>query len=213
MTKATYVLGAGGHGRVVLDALLASGMHVKGILDSGMEPGYKIFNIPVIGGDEHLDSISTSEVVLVNGIGANPVISYRKELFRRLKEKEFEFVSLLHPTVSQGRECVLSEGSQIMAGVVMQNRVRLGVNSVVNTRASIDHDCVVGDHVFVSPGTILCGEVTISDSSFIGAGVILLPGVQIGANAVVGAGSVVRKDVPDGWIVAGNPAVRIGVNS
>lgn len=40
----------------------------------------------------------------------------------------------------------------------------------------------------------------------IGANSTLLPGVRIGANALVGAGSVVVRDVPEGAVVAGNPA-------
>ncbi len=40
----------------------------------------------------------------------------------------------------------------------------------------------------------------------IGANATLLPGVTIGRNALVGAGAVVTRDVPDGKVVAGNPA-------
>jgi len=40
----------------------------------------------------------------------------------------------------------------------------------------------------------------------IGSGATILCGVAIGERAIVGAGSVVTKDVPDGAIVAGNPA-------
>jgi acetyltransferase-like isoleucine patch superfamily enzyme len=50
----------------------------------------------------------------------------------------------------------------------------------------------------------------IENFAFIGAGAIVLPGLRIGRRAVVGAGAVVTKDVPDNWIVAGNPAVKIG---
>jgi acetyltransferase-like isoleucine patch superfamily enzyme len=46
--------------------------------------------------------------------------------------------------------------------------------------------------------------------SKIGANATLLPGVVIGTDALVGAGSVVVEDVPDGAIVAGNPARVIG---
>nr|WP_278047036.1 hypothetical protein [Cylindrospermopsis raciborskii] len=38
-----------------------------------------------------------------------------------------------------------------------------------------------------------------------------MPNVHIGENAIVGAGAVVTKQVPNGWIVVGNPAVKIGV--
>ncbi|WP_156455522.1 acyltransferase [Sphingomonas sp. CCH5-D11] len=53
-------------------------------------------------------------------------------------------------------------------------------------------------------------RVTVGDDSFIGARAILMPGVSIGRNCVVGAGAVVTRSVPDGAIVAGNPARIIG---
>lgn len=37
-----------------------------------------------------------------------------------------------------------------------------------------------------------------------------MPDVRIGPNAVVAAGAVVTKDVPEGAVVAGNPAKVIG---
>lgn len=52
--------------------------------------------------------------------------------------------------------------------------------------------------------------IEIKDNVMIGAHSVILPGVTIGANSMVAAGSVVVKDVPDGVIVGGNPAKRIG---
>lgn len=40
----------------------------------------------------------------------------------------------------------------------------------------------------------------------IGAKALILPGKNIGNNVVIGAGSVVSHDIPDGVVVAGNPA-------
>ena len=82
---------------------------------------------------------------------------------------------------------------------------------MINTCASIDHDCVIGAHTFISPGVVLSGNVLVGESVFIGAGAAVLPGV-IGVNVVIGAGAVVIKSIPDGWIVAGNPATKIGMN-
>jgi maltose O-acetyltransferase len=48
--------------------------------------------------------------------------------------------------------------------------------------------------------------VTIGNNCWIGGGAIILPGVTIGDNCTIGAGSVVVKDVPQGSVVAGNPA-------
>lgn len=212
MSKQVFLLGGGGHGRVVLDALLSSGVDVAGVLDPDLIVGHQVFGVPVMGGDEFLDQVAPTDVLLVNGLGANPCVRTRKRLFEDLKARGFSFDTVRHPSAVIGPECDLGESSQIMAGAVLQNRVRIGDNAVINTHASIDHDCVVGTHAFVSPGTVLCGVVTVAESAFIGAGAVVLPGIQIGANAVVGAGAVVTKAVSAGWIVAGNPAIKIGMN-
>ena len=53
-------------------------------------------------------------------------------------------------------------------------------------------------------------RIVIEDDAWICQGSILLKGVRIGKGAIVGAHAVVTKDVPDGAIVAGNPAKLIG---
>jgi len=52
--------------------------------------------------------------------------------------------------------------------------------------------------------------IEIGHDVFIGVNSILLPGVRIGNRVIIGAGSVVTKSVPDGCLVAGNPARILG---
>jgi carbonic anhydrase/acetyltransferase-like protein (isoleucine patch superfamily) len=52
--------------------------------------------------------------------------------------------------------------------------------------------------------------VDIKDNVFVGWGAIIMPGVTIGPNAIVGAGAVVTKDVGEGTVVGGVPAIPIG---
>ncbi|MBO9559460.1 MAG: acyltransferase [Caulobacter sp.] len=52
-------------------------------------------------------------------------------------------------------------------------------------------------------------RIRIGSDVFVGAGTIILPGVSIGDRVVVGAGSVVTRSIPDGCVVAGNPARMI----
>jgi sugar O-acyltransferase (sialic acid O-acetyltransferase NeuD family) len=212
MSKQVFLLGGGGHGRVVLNALLSSGVNVTGVLDPHLKVGDQVFGVPVMGGDDFLDQVVPTDVLLVNGLGANPCVRNRKRVFESLKARGFSFAAVRHPSVVIGLECDLGESSQIMAGVVLQNQVRIGANAVINTRASVDHDCVMGAHTFVAPGVVLSGNVLAGESAFIGAGAVVLPGIKIGTKAIVGAGAVVTKNIPDGWIVVGNPAVKIGMN-
>lgn len=52
----------------------------------------------------------------------------------------------------------------------------------------------------------MTAPVIIGEDVWIGANSTILPGVTIGDYCVVAAGSVVINDVPDGALVAGNPA-------
>ena len=213
MVKLIYLLGGGGHGRVVLDALLSSAVDVAGILDPELKIADQVFGVPVMGDDKFLNRFSASDVLLVNGVGANPCVGNRKRLFKEMQARGFSFFDAVrHPSAVIGMECSLDGTSQIMAGVVLQNHVRVGANAVINTHATVDHDCVIGAHAFISPGAVLSGNALVGESAFIGAGAVVLPGVEIGSNAVVGAGAIVVKSVPAKWIVAGNPAVKIGVS-
>ncbi|MCQ2071002.1 MAG: sugar O-acetyltransferase, partial [archaeon] len=55
-----------------------------------------------------------------------------------------------------------------------------------------------------------CRPIVVGDGVWIGSGSKVMPGVTIGKDAIVAAGSVVTKDVPDGAVVAGVPAVVKG---
>ena len=54
------------------------------------------------------------------------------------------------------------------------------------------------------------GKISIGNYSYIGAHCMIMSGVVIGKNCIIGGGSIVTKSVPDGCMVAGNPAKYIG---
>lgn len=60
------VLGAGGHARVLVDALQCRGARIEGILDPGVPTGEEILGVRVLGGDELVGRYDPAEVRLVN---------------------------------------------------------------------------------------------------------------------------------------------------
>lgn len=207
--KPIYLIAAGGHGRVVLDALISRGVAVSGIVDPRLAVGSAVFGVPVVGDDVWLDECEPNAVALVNGFGAAANTQRRLKQYQQWLASGFEIAGVRHPSAIIGAECSLAGSSQIMAGTVLQNRVVIADNVVVNTRVSIDHDCQIQAHVFIAPGVTLCGDVIIGEGAFVGAGAVVMPGMKVGAHAIVGAGSVVLRDIASYETVAGNPAQKL----
>ena len=83
---------------------------------------------------------------------------------------------------------------------------KLGKHVIINTCASVGHDCTVQDTVHIDPGVRVGGHSTIGERSWIGIGSALRDHVKIGKNCIIGAGTVVVKDLPDNVVAYGVPA-------
>lgn len=207
MSLPLIVLGAGGHAKVLVDALIGAGRLVRGLTDADpAKAGAAVLGVPVLGEDKKVLAFAPEAVRLVNGIGSARVPVLRRQLFDSFKKSGYFFERVVHPSAIVAPDVVLAEGAQIMAGVILQTGCRIGENVIINTRAAVDHDCVIGSHVHLAPGVTLCGNVEVGEGSHIGAGATVIQGVRIGCNCMVAAGAVVIRDIPDGVTVAGLPA-------
>lgn len=206
----TVVIGAGGHGKVILEALLEAGIEVIAVVDSDAERhGTTLLDVPVVGGDQELQRWRPQDILLANGIGSTGQ-RHRRHLFERMKAAQYRFATIIHPSAVIGREAMIAEGGQVMAGAVLQPGVLLGRNAIVNTGARIDHDCVIGDHCHVAPGAVLCGGVRVDLDAHVGAGAVVIQNMVIGEGALVAAGAVVVRPVSAGGRVGGVPAKEMG---
>lgn len=192
-----YVIGAGGHAKVVVSTLRAIGSDIAGVLDEDVSKiGSEVLGVKVIG-----------VVADCSGKGNQAVIAIgnNKVRHRMAAEYDFEWIKAIHPSavVETGKE--IRPGTVIFAGVVVQPDTVVGRHAILNTSSSIDHDCVIGDFSHIAPGAHLAGNVVVGEGAFVGTAA-LIPSVCVGAWSTVGAGAVVIKDVAPRTTVAGNPA-------
>lgn len=205
MKRPVIIIGGGGHTKVLIDCLKQQSISILGFTDK-LDGLASILGVDWLGNDEVIYRFSPEEIQLVNGIGSVKTTAPRRRIYDFFKGKGYKFEQVFHSSTILADDFSVNEGVQIMAGVVIQSGSKVGKNTIVNTRASIDHDCSIGSHVHIAPGTTICGGVQIEDGVHVGAGATIIQNVRIGKNSLVGAGALVLKDVPDGATVIGSPA-------
>jgi sugar O-acyltransferase (sialic acid O-acetyltransferase NeuD family) len=202
------VIGGGGHAKVVIDALLASGKYkIAAVLDPALRKGAEVLGVKVAGGDNELPRFFRSGVKnCIIAIGSVGDISQRGKLYLKAEETGFNFPVLIHPKAIVSKYSCLGDGTFVAAGAVVNAGAVVGINCIINTGAVVEHDCRLGDFVHISPNATLCGNVTVNDGAHVGAGSTVIEGLSIGKNALIGAGSMVAGNVGDGWLCYGVPA-------
>lgn len=193
------VIGAGGHAKVVISTLRAAGIEVEAAYDNNRALwGTTILGVPVAGPVER--AAEKPERPAIIAIGA---VAARRRLAEQL---ELRWLTVVHPHAWVDPTARLSPGTVVCAGAVIQADAEVGSHCVINTSASVDHDCRLEDYANLGPGTHLAGNVQVSQLADVGAGCTVIPGVHIGQGAVVGAGAVVIRNVPSRVTVVGCPA-------
>jgi sugar O-acyltransferase (sialic acid O-acetyltransferase NeuD family) len=202
-------VGAGGHAKVVLEILAASGGYeVVGLLDKRPElAGATVLGVPVLGDDELLERQYHGGVRhAFIGLGGAADTRPRRRLYELVRSVGFEIVDAVHPAAVVSPSARLGAGVTIAATAVVGPDAELGDDVLVNTGATVDHDCRIGSHAHVAIGARLASGVRVGDGVHVGAGATVLQGVELGDGAVVGAGAVVREDVEPGVVAVGVPA-------
>lgn len=166
--------------------------------------GTEFYGATLLGGQEQLDKLLQGGIKkIIFGFGN---VEARLRLSRLARQKGFDLVTAIHPRAIIANDAIIGAGSVIVAGAVINPAVKLGENVIVNTCASVDHECVVEDGVHICPGVRLGARVSVGRASWIGIGTTVKDHVTIGASSFIGAGSVVVNDIPGNVVAYGVPA-------
>lgn len=100
----------------------------------------------------------------------------------------------------------LGEGSQILAGAIVNPGARIGRGVILNSGAIVEHDCDIGDFCHLAPGSVMGGGARLGAGSLLGTNATILPGISVCAHVRIGAGAVVTRDITAPGTYAGLPA-------
>ena len=195
------IVGAGGHGKVIVDNALKNGYTDICFLDDSMSG--ESMGFPIVGTCSDIEHIKDKDVDFVIGIGDNEI---RTEIAQK---HDVNWVSLVHPSAQIAKGVCVGKGTVVMANTAINACSQVGEHCIINTGAIVEHDNLIGNYVHISPGVKLGGTVRVGDKTHIGIGATVSNNVNICPDCIIGAGAVVVNDIEEEGTYVGVPARKI----
>ena len=204
------IWGSSGHAKVLAEIAALAGVEIVALFDRDPDAESAIDGVALQHSDEELAHVAEAfpNTGLVGAIAAigGARGQDRRHYLDRFRQLGFATPSAIHPSAWVSPSATIHANCHVLAHAVVGVEAVLGEACIVNTSASVDHECRLADGVHIGPGARLAGCVAVGEDSFVGASATILPRVSIGRGVTVGAGAVVTQDVPDGATVVGCPA-------
>lgn len=203
MKKAIIIMGAGGHAKVCIELLRAMGEKVGFCIGSEGSADLCL-DVPVLQGDKHLSRLRKegySRIFIA--IGSNAL---RERLATMAINEGYNLINAISPQAIISSSARLGSGIAIMAGVVINAEATIADLAIINTGATVDHDCQIAKAVHIAPQCALAGNVKVGPQSFLGIGSKVIPEIEIGEKVILGAGTVVISNIKNEVTAVGVPA-------
>ncbi|MFZ4401731.1 MAG: hypothetical protein ACOYO1_17000 [Bacteroidales bacterium] len=163
MKPRIILIGAGGHGKVLVDTIILQGKYeIVGFVDSSLAVDTEIYRkFKVILAQNELNKMSNFADYFIITIGNNII---RERLFKEA-ENYLKPALIIHPSATIGSDVTIGDGSVVLSNSIINTCSYIGKNTIVNSGVIIDHECKIGSHVHLSIGSLVGSNSIISDNT------------------------------------------------
>jgi acetyltransferase EpsM len=158
MSSPIVIIGAGGHAKVVAEAILLQGKYtIAGFLDDKMKKGEE-----VMGGLKCIGTTAEFPIGIETFIVAIGNNSVRKKLYE-LHAARYEAATVIHPSACISKNAVIGNGTVVLAGAVIAYKAEIKENCIINSLSMVDHETIVGVHAHIAQGCIIGSNCSVPE--------------------------------------------------
>ncbi|PKM77873.1 MAG: hypothetical protein CVU90_05350 [Firmicutes bacterium HGW-Firmicutes-15] len=206
------IVGIGQHAQMIIDNIdQIKNIEIFGLIAADkMDVGKKVMGYGVLCTDNEVDALLMENPDISGyflGVGD---LRIRQHLAAKYDQK-IRAVNIIHPAAIVSRYAQMGNGNVFEAYTKVANGVIVGSHCIVNSFSSVNHDQTIGNNVLIAGNVSMAGK-SIGDNTLIADGASIGFKKSVGRCCIVGDGAVITKDVPDYYIVYGNPARKVRDN-
>ncbi|EJL72841.1 acetyltransferase [Variovorax sp. Varisp85] len=188
--KRLLIIGTGGHGRSVAEAvLLRRDYALTAFLDDAAVPSQRLWDWPVWGTTAILGTCRGQVDAVVVAIGNN---ASREALHQRVQAEGLALATVIHPAATVSPRATVGQGSAVMAGAIVGTGAQLGEGVIVNCGAVIDHDCTVEPFAHLGVNAGMAGGSLLGRRAWMPVGAALAYGARVASDRTLHPGEVVH---------------------
>ena len=208
--ESIILIGGGGHCLSAIDVIESNNQfEIKGILDVSEKVGQDILDYPIIGTDDQIPELISETPNFLITVGQIRNSNTRQKIFQKVINAKGKLPVINSGLAYISKHAQIEEGTIVMHGVIINAGATIGMACIINSKALIEHEAVVGDFTHISTGSILNGQVTVGSNCFIGSNTVVANNITICNDVVIAAGSQVLKSINQPGIYIGNPLRKI----
>jgi sugar O-acyltransferase (sialic acid O-acetyltransferase NeuD family) len=198
------IIGAGGHAAEIDEYIRYSHeiswkkeKRIIGFLDDN-EANYRRYKLsaPLLGDIKTHEIRKNCEYII-----AIANLQNRRSIVDKYKAEGAQFSSFVDCRAYVSGTAVIGEGSIIGPYVNVGPNVRIGIFSLINSRASMGHDTTIGDFNIISPNVCFSGFTDIGNENLFGINSATVPGIKVGSFNKIAAGMILDQNVGDNTVV------------
>jgi sugar O-acyltransferase (sialic acid O-acetyltransferase NeuD family) len=207
MTNSLVIYGASGQARVVIDLAHSQGFKIEYIIDEmNLIDSKCYFGIKVVKKIIDIKKIYNHSYSIA--VGDNYI---RRNIYNKIKKMfgDLHYPVISHTTSHISKSAKIGQGTVIMPLSVIGSYTSVENFCIINTKAAIDHDCLMEKFSSLGPGVVIGGGVNIGTGTAICIGSVVKNHINISSNCVLGANSFLNKNLPKNVVAYGTPAIII----